>query len=146
MPVAEAGVDCWYKYPADAKSRCSTPVSAKFDFGGGNIARMVFSCSMRCSCLCAETRKLRTKGCCRRLLSAVVPKEFLQVLFMPPSSASREPRTTDIITNSCLPMVDHMTGLENIVMSPHRAGSVGVGLSWRDAVQEVACHCDRCIA
>ncbi|OLQ07111.1 Glyoxylate reductase [Symbiodinium microadriaticum] len=29
-----AGVDCWYKYPADAKSRCSTPVSAKFEFGG----------------------------------------------------------------------------------------------------------------
>ncbi|CAE6971816.1 gyaR [Symbiodinium natans] len=29
-----AGVDCWYKYPADARSRSNTPVSAKFDFGG----------------------------------------------------------------------------------------------------------------
>ncbi|CAE7677178.1 serA, partial [Symbiodinium pilosum] len=29
-----AGVDCWYKYPADVKSRYNTPVSAKFDFGG----------------------------------------------------------------------------------------------------------------
>ena len=32
--AAKAGVDCWYKYPADARSRSNTPVSAKFDFGG----------------------------------------------------------------------------------------------------------------
>ncbi|CAJ1431794.1 unnamed protein product [Effrenium voratum] len=29
-----AGVDCWYKYPSDVKSRASTPVSAHFDFAG----------------------------------------------------------------------------------------------------------------
>ena len=34
MCFSKAGVDCWYKYPADVKSRYNTPVSAKFEFGG----------------------------------------------------------------------------------------------------------------
>merc|ERR1719401_1063594 len=28
-----AGLDVWYQYPVDAKSRTSTPVSARYDFG-----------------------------------------------------------------------------------------------------------------
>lgn len=33
-----AGIDVWYKYPVDAKSRTSTPVSAKHDFSAlGNL-------------------------------------------------------------------------------------------------------------
>eukprot|EP00913_Durusdinium_trenchii_P035104 g32838.t1 len=32
--IMGAGVDCWYKYPPDFKSRNNTPVSEKFNFAG----------------------------------------------------------------------------------------------------------------